>query len=148
VRLLPPISRDALADAYRRADVLALTPFVTESGDRDGIPNVLVEAMASGLPVVSTAVGGIPELVDHGHNGLLAEPRDVGAVTDHLACLLDDRAARARLGAGARETVLERFDDRRAAASLAALLDEPLGERTGPRQRHARGGTIRRMVHQ
>ena len=61
--------------------------------------------------------------MDHDRSGLLAEPRDVGAVTDHLACLLDDPAARARLGAGARATVLEHFDDRRAAASLAALFD-------------------------
>jgi glycosyltransferase involved in cell wall biosynthesis len=124
VRLLPAISRDALAETYRRADVFVLTPFVTESGDRDGIPNVLVEAMASGLPVVATAVGGIPELVDHGGNGLLAAARDVGAVTSHLARLLEDPATRERLGARARATVLERFDDRQAAASLAALLHE------------------------
>jgi glycosyltransferase involved in cell wall biosynthesis len=122
VRLLPAVSRDALAEAYRRADLFVLTPFVTESGDRDGIPNVLVEAMACGLPVVATAAGGIPELVDHGGNGLLAEPRDVGAVTSHVACLLEDRAAREQLGAGARATVLEHFDDRQAAASLALLL--------------------------
>ena len=52
-----------LIPIFQRADIFALAPFVTEDGDRDGIPNVLVEAMACGLPVVSTAVAGIPELV-------------------------------------------------------------------------------------
>jgi glycosyltransferase involved in cell wall biosynthesis len=125
VRLAPAATREQLADAYRRADVFALTPFVTGDGDRDGIPNVLVEALASGLPAVSTTVGGIPELVSHGRNGLLAAPRDVGGIASHLADLLDDPAWRARLGAAGRSTVEERFDGRQAAAALAPLLGQP-----------------------
>ena len=57
-----------------RGDVFALTPYVTPDGDRDGIPNVLLEAMACGLPVVVTLAGGVPELVRHEVNGLAAEP--------------------------------------------------------------------------
>jgi glycosyltransferase involved in cell wall biosynthesis len=125
VRLAPAATREQLADSYRRADVFALTPFVTGDGDRDGIPNVLVEALASGLPAVSTTVGGIPELVAHGRNGLLAAPRDVGGIASHLADLLDDPARRARLGAAGRSTVEERFDARQAAAALAPLLGQP-----------------------
>jgi len=115
-------SRRDLMRAYRQADVFVLTPLVTENGDRDGIPNVLVEALASGLPVVTTAVGGIPELVTHGVAGLVGRPRDVEEIATHLASLLDDHALRRKLGAAGRATVEERFDLRRSAEELAGLF--------------------------
>jgi len=122
VRLEGARARRELAAALREADVFALTPLVTADGDRDGIPNVLLEAMACGLPVVTTAVGGIPEVVLDDVNGLLAPAGDPGAVAGRLAALLADAPARARLGRAARRTMLERFDARAAAAELAALL--------------------------
>ena len=115
-------TRPELRAALRRADLFALTPFVTADGDRDGIPNVLLEAMACGLPVVSTTVAGVTEVMRHGADGLLAPPRAVDAIADHLAVLLADERLRARLGGQARRTVVERFDGRDAAATLAALL--------------------------
>src|SRR5207253_1165300 len=83
-----PPTRRQIVDAYRQADVFALTPFVTEDGDRDGIPTVLVEAMASGVPVVTTAVAGIPDLVTHGVNGLVRRPHDVEGIAASIAALL------------------------------------------------------------
>ena len=68
---------DEVVAALTGADAFVLTPTSTEDGDRDGIPNVLVEAMACGLPVVTTTAGGITELVDHDVNGLLCDPEDV-----------------------------------------------------------------------
>jgi glycosyltransferase involved in cell wall biosynthesis len=115
-----------LVSALQAADVFALTPFVTDDGDRDGVPNVLVEAMACALPVVATSTGGVPELVRHGDNGLLAEPHDVVAVTCHLGKLLHDRALRQRLGAAARRTVEAEYNVHAAASELAGLF----GERT------------------
>jgi glycosyltransferase involved in cell wall biosynthesis len=86
------------------------------------VPNVLVEAMACGVPVVSTAVAGVPELVRHDENGLLVAPHDVPALAESLAALLRDEPRRARLGAAARQTVVDHFDLRVAAQQLAGLF--------------------------
>src|SRR5437870_9326311 len=124
--------RREIMAAYREAAVFALTPCVTEHGDRDGIPNVIIEAMASGLPVVTTAVGGIPELVRPGVDGLVARPHDVEGIAASIATLLDDAGIRRRLGSAGRGTVQERFDLRNSAQELAALFgvareQEPCG---------------------
>jgi glycosyltransferase involved in cell wall biosynthesis len=108
--------------AYQRADVFALTPCVTSDGDRDGVPNVIVEAMACGLPVVTTDAGGITEVVRHGLNGLVAAPRDVGAIAGHLAALLTDAPGRRAMGAAGRRTVVEGFDLRSAARELSLVF--------------------------
>jgi glycosyltransferase involved in cell wall biosynthesis len=113
-----------LIPIFQHADIFALAPFVTGDGDRDGIPNVLVEAMACGLPVVSTTVAGIPELVRNGENGLLAAPREVGALADALATLLSDQPQRERMGADARATVVAHFDLRAAASQIVALFEQ------------------------
>jgi glycosyltransferase involved in cell wall biosynthesis len=127
-----------LVPLFQRADVFALTPFITDGGDRDGVPNVLVEAMACGVPVVSTAVGGIPDLVRHGENGLLAAPHDVAAVARHLGELLADADRRRAMGAAARVTVERGFDARTAARRLATLLGAGSSPASGARHPSAR----------
>ncbi|HET9221027.1 MAG TPA: glycosyltransferase family 4 protein [Roseiflexaceae bacterium] len=123
VALPGAVAQRDLIPVFQQADIFALAPFVTEDGDRDGVPNVLVEAMACGLPVVSTAVSGIPELVADDRNGLLVAPHSPEALADALAALIDDRERRARLGAEARRTVVEHFDLRAAARELAGLFE-------------------------
>ena len=96
-------------------------------GDRDGIPNVLVEAMACGLPVVTTPVSGIPELVRDGDNGLLVPPDDPEARgRGAAAAARRPRRSPPRLGRAGRETVLRRFDGDRLARRLAALFEEAI----------------------
>lgn len=114
--------QDAVLAAYRRAAVFALAPVVLDDGDRDGIPNVLVEAMACGVPVVATRVSGVPELITDGVDGLLVPPHDPEALAAALRRILGDAALATRLGAAARCTVAERFDRRRNALRVAALV--------------------------
>jgi glycosyltransferase involved in cell wall biosynthesis len=83
---------------------------VTGRGDRDGIPVVLMEAMASGTPVVSTQVSGIPELVEDGVTGLLAPPGDAVALADCLERMLADPGLRRRLAIAGRGRVELEFD--------------------------------------
>jgi len=124
VRLPGRMGQTELCGEYRRADAFCMPCRVLENNDRDGIPNVLVEAMASGVPVVSTPVSGIPELVVDGHNGLLVRPEDHDALADALLRIRDDRELADRLGRRAQATVRERFDGHRSAEQLAALFRE------------------------
>ncbi len=76
----------------------------------DGMPNAVVEAMAMGLPVIASTVGGVPELIADGENGLLVTPQDVGQLTRSIARLLDDEGLAARLGARAATSVRAKLD--------------------------------------
>ena len=121
VRLAGPLSQVELLAEYRRASALCM-PSRLLPNDRDGIPNVLVEAMAAGAPVVASAVSGIPELVAHEVNGLTVAPEDPGALADALLRLHRDPVLAARLAEAGRATVSERFDGDRLAGDLAAMF--------------------------
>lgn len=101
---------DRLIDLFGRADLFALAPRITDDGDRDGIPNVILEAMATGVPVVSSAISGIPELVEDERTGLLAPPNDAAALALAMARLLSDPKLGQRLAAAARARLEQSFD--------------------------------------
>lgn len=122
VRLVGEHSQAELYDEYRRASVLCLPCRVLDDGDRDGIPNVLVEAMACGVPVVSTEVSGIPELVRSEDNGLLVPPDRSDQLAAALLRLVTEPGLAARLGAAGRASVTERFDGERLAVAMADLF--------------------------
>jgi glycosyltransferase involved in cell wall biosynthesis len=115
---------DVIRLAYRRATVFALPSVVAADGDRDGVPTVLMEAMASGVAVVSTCVSGIPELITAGQDGLLVAPRCPAALADALDVLLSDPELRARLARAARRKIEECFAIDRSAAHLLALFQQ------------------------
>ena len=134
VRLRGAVTQDGLRAIYARAQVFALPCQVMEDGDRDGFPNVLAEAMAMGVPVVSTRISGIPEMIDDGVHGLLVEPRDPAALADALARLLTDPSLHAALTAGGRARICERFDSRRTTVALRDLFAAELAQAPGARR--------------
>ncbi len=85
-------------DRYRAADLFVLASRIAGDGDRDGLPNVLMEALSQELAVIATRVSGVPELIEDGASGLLVAPRDRAALGDAIAALCADPARRARLG--------------------------------------------------
>lgn len=107
---------------YRDSDVFALPCRIAPDGDRDGLPNVLVEAASQGLALVSTRVAGVPELITDDVEGRLAPPEDAAAFAALLTALIRDPTERARLGAAALRRVRTSFDHLAGAAEMYALL--------------------------
>jgi glycosyltransferase involved in cell wall biosynthesis len=133
IEWLGPLAQAAVLDAYRSADLFVLPCRVSDDGDRDGLPNVLLEAQSQKLACVSTRVSGIPELIDDGTTGVLVPPRSPDALAEALVRLLDNPALRQRLGDAGFARTTEKFSmeigaDRlaeRFAASLAAAVRAP-----------------------
>jgi colanic acid/amylovoran biosynthesis glycosyltransferase len=119
VSLLGARNQTEVKNLYRYSDIFVLACVVAQSGDRDGMPNVLLEAMAMQLPVVTTPVTGIPELVRDGETGLLVPERDVNALAQAIEQLINDKTVRHKLGQQGRQTVLAGFDINKTAAQLA-----------------------------
>ena len=125
IALPGPMGQDELLSEYRGATALCAPCRVLDE-DRDGIPNVIVEAMAAGAPVVATTVSGIPELVEDGANGLTVPVEDPEALADALLRLHRDPELAERLTRAARDTVRDRFDGERLGRRLAHLFQETL----------------------
>ena len=122
VHLKPSVTQEQLRYLYQQCTIFALPCQILDNGDRDGIPNVLAEAMATGLPVVSTDISGIPELVTHRQNGLLVPQKNVQALAAALGELLGDSALRLSLGHAARETICRIFNSQQTTARLNTLF--------------------------
>jgi glycosyltransferase involved in cell wall biosynthesis len=129
VSLLGPRSSDEVRDTLAAARAFVLASVRLPSGRMEGIPVALMEAMASGVPVVATRLSGIPELVQDGVTGLLVEPGDAHGLAAAMARLLDDDELAGRLAAGARELVERSFSLTREAERLGDLFDETISGR-------------------
>jgi glycosyltransferase involved in cell wall biosynthesis len=112
------LAQEAVLAACREADLFALASRVARDGDRDGLPNVLLEAQSQALACVASGVSGVPELLVDGETGLIVPPEDAAALARALAALIADPARRAAMGEAGMRRVREAFD----ASSWAARL--------------------------
>lgn len=115
-----------LKPAYDKSDLVVLT------SDWEGTPNVLLEAMSRGLPVVATNVGGVPELVRNGENGILVDTHDADSVASSLITLIENPQLRISMGASGRQVALEKHSPRRLAERLISVYEKALSENATP----------------
>jgi glycosyltransferase involved in cell wall biosynthesis len=120
VVFLGPLSENELRIEYEQADVFALPCRRLPNGDQDGLPNVILEAMAHGLPVVSTRLDGIAEAIVDGVSGLLADQDDPPAIAQHLGSLIENGELREQIGEAARSRVAAHF---RRSTNLPLVVD-------------------------
>ncbi len=118
VRLVGALPHEEVIAQYQEATVFALPAILGKDGDRDGIPNVILEALSMGLPVVSTAHSGIPEVIEEGVNGLLVPPEDAQAFSSALERLICDPEMGNAFGKAGRKIVADRFNPEKNARRL------------------------------
>ncbi|MBY3168649.1 glycosyltransferase [Rhizobium laguerreae] len=117
------MAQEDVLDYYRRADLFALACRIAANGDRDGLPNVLVEASSQRLVCLSTDVSGVPELLKNGENGLVVPPEDPALLANALEAAIRDPALRKRLGDAAEIQVREYFDYHSSIRQLTGLFE-------------------------
>jgi colanic acid/amylovoran biosynthesis glycosyltransferase len=124
VRWLGAVGQDEIRRHYAEADAFCLPSFA------EGVPVVLMEAMATALPVVATRIAGIPELIEDGESGLLVAPARSDELADALTRLAGSPELRSQLGQRGRRAVIDGYDAGRWARALADLLVEHAGHST------------------
>lgn len=133
VRFMGNRTQDEIAALFAAADVI-VTPSVRDaSGNVDGLPNVVMEALASGTPLVTTPAGGIGAVVDHERTALVVPEKDPSALASAISRAIKDEALRQRIGAAARQLVESRFGWQRTAEQLEAAYRHALAFKSRPR---------------
>lgn len=112
-----------IIERFKQKGIFLCGSQITSSGDRDGIPNTIAEAMSMELPVIATKVSGIPELIKHKDSGFLIEPKDPVAMADAIQYLIDNPSVTQRMARNGRQRVQEFFD----ASSCIQHIDKLLG---------------------
>ncbi|MGC3834093.1 glycosyltransferase [Moritella viscosa] len=110
-------------EAYRESDLFVLASKIVADGDRDGMPNVLMEAQSQSVCCLATDISGIPELIDSGENGVLVESNNVDQLAAALEALLRDGEKRERLGLEGQKQLHRRFDVKIGIDQLEKLFD-------------------------
>jgi glycosyltransferase involved in cell wall biosynthesis len=126
VHFLGNVAQDEVGAWFGAGDVVAIPSVRDDAGNVDGLPNTVLEALASGTPVVATAAGGIGSVVLHDETGVIVPERDAAALAAAIGSLVEDPQRRLRLGAAGRTTVETRFGWDAAAARFESAYDRAL----------------------
>ncbi|MCY4218602.1 MAG: glycosyltransferase family 4 protein [Gammaproteobacteria bacterium] len=121
---LGPLSFGKVLEQYRTADIFVLASRIDSDGDRDGLPNVLMEALSQRLACISTDISGIPELLRDEKNGLIVQSEDVDALSNAIERLIRDAEYRNELSSEGRRTMEKTFDLKRNVKLLVDMLSE------------------------
>ena len=109
-------------DWFKKSDLFVLGCQIAKSGDRDGIPNVLVESLAMGVPAVSTTVSALPEILIDGETGITVAPGDSTGLAEAILQLLNDATLRKKVSSRGKAHVKDNFDNRRLITELASIF--------------------------
>lgn len=120
------LPQSEVLETYRKSDLFILPSRIDETGDRDGLPNVIVEAQSQAMAVISTNISGIPELVQSDKNGLLIEPDQVDDLAKAIEKLCSDVALRNQMGKAGEEKVRSHFSHKQTIGDIIALLNKSL----------------------
>jgi glycosyltransferase involved in cell wall biosynthesis len=130
VTLAGPLEQPELLAEYRAADIFLVPSIIGRRGSRDGLPNVLLEAMACGIPAIGSKVAAIPEAIDDGRTGLLVPPADPGALAAAIARLAGDAELRRRFAVEGRALVQTKYSREVCMNRLAEILKRAIGGKT------------------
>ncbi len=125
------LAQDEVLAHYRDADLFVLPSKIAADGDRDGLPNVLMEAQSQRLACLSTSISGIPELILHAESGWLVEQQDIEGLARALEKLARDPDLRERLATAGLARVREHFSMQKGIDTLVARLRDSLANRAG-----------------
>jgi len=130
VKLLGSQTEEMVADLLRETDLFVCPSIVARDGQMEGIPVAVMEAMASGLPVVATNISGIPELVEDGVTGLLVPPGDEHTLADAIIRLYNDETLRGKMGTRGKEKVASEFEIKANVEKLKNLFNTAIVQKT------------------
>ncbi len=119
-------THNEVLELFRKSDLFILGCEIAKNGDRDGIPNVLVESLAMEVPAVATTVSGVPEILENNTTGLTVPPSDPERMADAIFTLLTNESLRARVKKRGRQKVIDEFDNKKHIEKLAELYRKAL----------------------
>ncbi len=119
-----------MMEAYSNADIFIHPSVIAENGDKEGIPGTIIEAMATGLPVISTYHAGIPYIINHMESGLLVQEWDTDDLAEHIALLVGNNKLRERIGKNGQTFALENLDLQSKEKELENIYDQVIESST------------------